>query len=352
MIQSSHRYVASAVSEQGKQLGNLPLSPDFGQAAECAYLTGVRRGLLPARMRHTDAQVTPVWDSEKHEPHVAGLRFDFGSAGGAKFSFEISSGYLQSDVADASSALVNSGALAPGELLHYSICAFPGNGDDSISTRAEQFTVESTPPPLVLVDGSLADFENARMATVDPRQGGEIPVFIDHRVIEEAKILARHAGSVEVGGVLIGHLVGDPARPEVFVHISAQIPATHTVAGAAHLTFTAETWAAARSAITLRDRGEIYTGWWHFHPHFCARCPAERRRQCVMAKPFFSPEDRCLHKTVFGRAFDVALLLSDLGEHISADLFGWQAGRIEARGYATIDSGHIRDRTLTEQEIV
>lgn len=71
-----------------------------------------------------------------------------------------------------------------------------------------------------------------------------------------------------------------------------------------------------------------------------------------MAKPFFSPEDRSLHKAVFGRAFDIALLLSDLGEHVSADLFGWQAGRIDARGYATIDSRDIPTHTPTQQEIV
>ncbi len=351
MIHSTHRYVASAVSEQGKPLGNLLLSPVFEQAAECAYFAGVRKGQLPARMRHADARVTPVWDVVKREPYVDGLCFEFSGEGDANYSSAISSGYLQPDVADASTALVNAGTLAPGEQFHYSICAFPGSSDDRVLTLGEEFTVESTPQSLLLVEGSLSDFENARVAAIDPHCDGEMPVFIDHRVMEEAKIHCRRAGAVEVGGLLIGYLVEDPESPEVFVHVSAQIPATHTLAGAAHLTFTAETWAAARSAITLRDRGEIYTGWWHYHPNFCIHCPAEKRRLCVMAKPFFSPEDCSLHKTVFGRAFDIALLLSDLGEHISADLFGWQAGCIGARGYATIESRDIPNHTLTEQEI-
>jgi hypothetical protein len=41
-----------------------------------------------------------------------------------------------------------------------------------------------------------------------------------------------------------------------------------------------------------------------------------------------------LHRTVFGRAFDIALLLSELGgSEPSYDLFGWRQGMIVARGF-------------------
>jgi hypothetical protein len=159
-------------------------------------------------------------------------------------------------------------------------------------------------------------------------------VFIDASVLAEAAELARQADDVETGGILVGQLHRDTELTEIFARVNAQIPASHTRSSRTSLTFTPQTWAAVRAAIALRAQDEIYLGWWHYHPHFCKNCPAERRGNCVLSKPFFRDEDCALHRTIFGRAFDIALLLSELGgSEPSYDLFGWRQGMIVARGF-------------------
>ena len=86
----------------------------------------------------------------------------------------------------------------------------------------------------------------------------------------------------------------------------------------------------------------LIAGWWHAHPFFCKRCPVRRRRRCALSRPVFSTDDRALHRAVFGRGFDLALLLSDLGTaRPSCDLFGWRRGVIAARGFYVLGN---RDR--------
>jgi hypothetical protein len=94
-------------------------------------------------------------------------------------------------------------------------------------------------------------------------------------------------------GVLRMHR--DPALPEIFAEVSAQVPAEHTQGTVAKLTFTAETWSAAHAAIHLRNQQEVYLGYWHSHPvrEWCKsrECSPEKQKTCHLAKDFFSEDD-------------------------------------------------------------
>ena len=136
-------------------------------------------------------------------------------------------------------------------------------------------------------------------------------------MIEETVELMVRAGGKETGGILIGHLHRDPGRRQLFLEVTAQIPAQHAEQELARLTFTPETWTAVDAALALRGKGEIQLGWWHSHPasHWCDDCPPETRRRCKSAGApsgdFFSAHDVALHRTVFPRAYSIALVLSD-----------------------------------------
>jgi hypothetical protein len=163
-----------------------------------------------------------------------------------------------------------------------------------------------------------------------------MPLFIPQRVLAEAKALSKEAGAKETGGILIGHLGRDSQLPEIFAQVTAQIPARHTEASLTSLTFTSETWTAVRNALDLRRKGELMLGWWHSHPvrEWCKDCSAESQKACAMAVDFFSAHDHALHRTVFPRAYSVALVVNDLSENDATfSMFGWRRGLLESRGF-------------------
>jgi hypothetical protein len=337
-VHCAYRFVAEATSHQGEPLGMLPLAPDFEPALQGCQLEGMRQGRLPLRMRYgPGGEIAPIWDPGRGQPYVAGARASLEAPDGGRFCFDVRKPYFQAAVETASSALVEGAKLAAGERFTYRLCAFPqpqpGTRHDPPAENA--FTVEAIPQPLHVAPGAIALLlRSARPRSTDVAQEADLPVFIDAAVLGEAAELARQAADVETGGILVGQLHRDGTRSELFARINAQIPAPHTRSSRARLTFTPDTWSAVRAAIALRARDEIYLGWWHYHPHFCKQCPPERRRNCLLSAPFFSDEDRALHRTVFGRGFDLALLLSDLGmDELSYDLFGWRQGLIAARSF-------------------
>ena len=54
----------------------------------------------------------------------------------------------------------------------------------------------------------------------------------------------------------------------------------------------------------------------------------------MFANPFFSSDDKHLHRTVFPLGHQIGLLISDLPErgHVPA-LYGWRHGVVRERGY-------------------
>jgi hypothetical protein len=53
-----------------------------------------------------------------------------------------------------------------------------------------------------------------------------------------------------------------------------------------------------------------------------------------MSRPFFSNTDIHMHRAVFPRAYQIALLVSDHGrESLEVSLFGWRHGSVVSRGF-------------------
>jgi hypothetical protein len=311
------------------------LAPDWRAALAWVHFEGIRAGRLPAVTRRGPSSVEPVWDALAGPPLVAAFRARVGAEGGAAVVREIPRAYLRPSALDAVATLVTRGVLRPGDAFRWTLHAIPTPDDPSTPLEDDAFALDEVAEALALGDAPLAPFlERATFVGPDPH-AAHVPVFVPRQVLDEAEALARAAGDVETGGVLIGRLHRD--ADDLFVEITAQIPARHTLAEATRLTFTNDTWAAVRDAIALRGGDERLAGWWHHHPGFCRirGCPPERRRTCSAGAPFFSAEDVHLHTTCFPAGQHVALLVSEAGADgaLERTLFGWWEGMVVARGF-------------------
>jgi hypothetical protein len=114
------------------------------------------------------------------------------------------------------------------------------------------------------------------------------------------------------------------------------------------LTFTSDTWTDVRRAVELRDKGEMVLGWFHSHPQlaWCRErgCSLEQQRRCLAADGFLSVDDMALHRTMFPRAFTLALVLTHSVKGIVPRLFGWRAGMLEPRGFRVLDHPLMLER--------
>jgi proteasome lid subunit RPN8/RPN11 len=338
----AYQYTLDILGEDARPLDRVVVAPDWAPALEWVRFEGIREGRLPPVTAAVPGVVEPVWDGRAGEPIVAAFRAVVIGEGGHEVAREIPKAYVRSLVQRASADLVARGVLQAGDSFRYVISAFPATRVDG--RQADGFSVEEIVQPLPLTDAPLASFFARSLPAGPDEPAGRVPVFMPRRVLDETVEIARQAGDVETGGVLVGKLRrdsgGHAAAPEIFVEITAQVPALHTVSQSTRLTFTAETWAAVQAAVTLRRQNELMAGWWHLHPDFCRlrNCPVERRARCPGASPFFSAEDVHLHATCFPSAYHVALLISDrTPEGMTWSLFGWSQGMVGARGFHVLD---------------
>jgi hypothetical protein len=319
----------------GTALLQAPLTPDWSAALEWVHFCGARRGLLPPVMADGSGTVEPIWHPELSAPYVAAFRAVIAIAAG-EVACEIPRAYVRRHAQAAAEALVDRGVLQSGEMFQYIVSAFPAAPEVIVSASSASFSVEAIDQPLPLHDAALADFARGAVES-PPLTEGDVPVFIPQAVLDDVKDHAQRSGDVESGGVLLGTLHRDAALPEIFVEVTAFIPARHTESTSTTLTFTAETWAAVRTALALRRRNETMVGWAHHHPDWCRlrQCPLERRKQCTATNAFYSAEDILLMATVFPRAFHVGLLLSESHAGFTTSMFGWRQGMVAHRGYYT-----------------
>jgi proteasome lid subunit RPN8/RPN11 len=337
MPNTGYQYVIDLLREDGSPLGQVPMTPDWEPAWEWTRFVGVRQGKLPAVMAVGPGTVEPIWHPKFGEPYVAGFRVVISGNGGGEVASEIPTAYFRGLAQQASATLVEKGALKPGELFHYLVCAFP-NDPTKPSQELPQvgrFSVEEVAQPLPLEETPLEPFLSESLLWGEGHaQEGDVPIFIPQKVLDEVAVLAREAGELETGGILVGKLHRDSHVPEIFVEVTAQIPARHTHAQPTKLTFTAGTWRAVEAAIKLRSKNELMLGWWHSHPDFCKNCEPEKRKICKLSRPFFSSEDCALQRAIFVRAFNLGLLVSDRGaDGLVYSLFGWRQGIIVSRGF-------------------
>jgi hypothetical protein len=322
-----YRYVIEMFTHDGTtSLGQYPVEVDWEPAREHLRLLGLRRG---AAFDAERIAIEPVWSEKFGEPHATGARLTAG-----ELVCEVPQSYFKPLAVEASGDLVEKEVLKTGDRFLFQLLAYRQQPEPSAPRRGG-FTVRDATPPLAFVDSSLATLQAGAMASGEG-EAADVPVFIPQQVLDEAEALTREAGSVETGGILIGRLHRDASIPEIGVVVTAQIPAQHTQSKTTALTFTAETWTAVQAAIDLRKSGQIYLGWWHSHPSFAfcnAECPPERRRVCALQRPFLSADDLVLHRTVFPKAYHVALLANHSDAGIAFSLYGWRAGAVQSRAF-------------------
>ncbi len=344
---SSYRYTADITSAAGVQLVGMPVEMNWGHALQSAGFAAARQGRVAPLMRYADeAAVSPVWDEGRGEPHVSAFRVDL-ATDGEPFHYEIPRAYAGTAVELGTGRLVSEGKLEQGELFAYELLGFTGSEPTPhAGSDGPRFSAESVAQPLNLGSDALAavqsrsDAAPASSAVSECDLGDDMPVFIHASVLEDAQAMARRAGDHEAGGILLGQLYGDTESPEIFVQVSAMIEARHTVSQRERITFTPDTWNAARAAVELRGSGECILGWVHNHPWFCAKCAETQRTKCPYRRPFFSAHDSALHGACFTGAFQVGLLVSDLGDaELSCDLFGWRRGLVVQRGFRVLGKG-------------
>lgn len=342
-----YQYAVDIVAEDGRRVGQATVVPDWKPALEWVYFQGIREGRLPAVTAAAFGTVEPIWHPQSGQPYVSGFRAVIPSNGNAEVSRVIPTAYLRALARQTSASLVEKGLLKAGEVFRYAVSAFgTPMGSMPQPANAGGFSVEEIAQPLPLDEAPLDSFFRGSLLAGGDEADGDTPVFMRRSVLDEAMELARRAGDIETGGVLVGKLyrdrtardvsVGDASACEIFVEVTAQIPAPHTLSQSTRLTFTAETWAAVRAALALRKRDELMLGWWHSHPDFCrlCNCPVERRRYCTAASPFLSAEDVHLHATCFPCAYQMALLISDsTADGMTSSLFGWWQGMVRVRAF-------------------
>jgi len=342
---SSYSWAIDYRGEGGARFGSVAIEPDWEPAIECAYFAALRRGLVPATHGPTGCAIEPVWDTTRGAPILSAARIVVPGESGREPVYEdipARSDFFRDMAREGSVEMVRRGLLSEGQSYDFEVNAYARDASAERESRGllagalEACEVDAGAP---LREKSLDILSvQARPAGRDFRED-DMRVFVAERVIEEAAEVSRKAGDREVGGLLLAYLNRSPEDSEIFLEVRAQVPALHTDATSASLTFSSETWAAGNAALRLRGQGEILGGWWHYHPEWesqkaCAKCPEERRRVCPLSRPFFSRDDVHLHRTVFSKAYHAALLMSDLGgDELDAAFFGWRHGAVVSRGF-------------------
>jgi len=136
-----------------------------------------------------------------------------------------------------------------------------------------------------------------------------VRVVIDSTVRRQIVEFALTDTGRELGGVLLGVLSGNG---EPMVQITAMIPARHTDAGSASVTFTHETW---RDILAVKDRAFAQlkiVGWFHTHPGFGI---------------FLSRFDLHIHENFFNLDWQVAYVVDPLAR--TEGFFRWENGTVQ-----------------------
>ncbi|HEV7403702.1 MAG TPA: Mov34/MPN/PAD-1 family protein [Chthoniobacteraceae bacterium] len=326
-MQTHHRFVLALTASTGEALGQYPVTPDWQPAREAVSLCRLRAGSDQPLPEDVPLSIDPIWDQAQGEPSAVGVAVSHEA-----HTVAVPLRYFRGLSQELGAKLVEEKKLGEGAKFSYELLAY--RAPAPAPPARPPFTITALPVTLPFREVEVADW-TARSAP-DGTPGDEnFPVFLEPQVLEEARACTTAAEGVETGGVLIGHLLRDRATRDLALWITAQIPAQHAPATTVKLSFTPDTWVSVRAAISLRNRGEQMLGTWHSHPAiaWCAKCPPEQQRECGLRMPFFSDDDVLLHRTVFGSAFCVGLVVTQALDGLRHGLFGWRAGLIEPRGF-------------------
>ena len=328
-----YRFALAMYREDSTSLGTVPAEPNWEPGHEWTRFYHQRKGSL-SLAANGSASVLPVWDEAAGEPYCRGYRIEIAEPGRAVVAADFSVAHFH-EVADSlASAFVKQDKLRAGERYTYELVAYRKPPE---TTVAGGLAVIDASPPVPAREATLSEYlSRAEPSGVVDRE--DMPVFVPGEVLEQIRAQTRAHEGCETGGILIGRLGRDAAAQEIFVEVTAQIPADYTLGNEVKLTFTAETWLAADSALRLRHRQETYLGWWHGHPvkRWCSArgCSLEAQRNCRLARDFFSTDDVAVMRAAFPRAWCIAIVANDTAfSDITFSMFGNRNGLMQPRGF-------------------
>jgi hypothetical protein len=334
----SYRFVIDLARPDGAALAQSPAEIDWAPAFEWGRLLALRRWRDPGSAAAAAVTVEPLWHATAGPPQVRCLRVGASLKGCPPVTDEIPLAYFQPLATKLAKSLVQESKLSAGDAFHYSVSAFPRV---NTNTHADDETAdfEDVPVPVPLGRASFSALR-ARSSVHGELDASDLSVFVPQRVVHELVERTEQAGAMEAGAFLLGRLHAASDGDDLFLEVTAQVPALHATAESTRLALTADTWNAVRNALALRRRQEQLVGWQHSHPakFWCRQdCSAEARARCALGRPFFSSDDCAVHRTVFWTAHSVALLITHAPAEMNITMYAWRRGLIQPRGFYLLD---------------
>ena len=344
MTTSDYRFAVVLFHENGDRVGSAALDVDWEPAVQCASFYFLRRGELPLNDGCGPASILPLWDRDVGQPYCRGFRVSLARDGHPPCTSDYPTSYFRSLAAKAAALFIKNGQLENDEVFRYLVVALSGDDCTSPPPPANGLQAEEQIKPLYLHQSSLGDWRR-RSKPVGLVDDDDLPVFVPQHLFDQVASQTLKERGRETGGILIGNLHHDAGLPEIFVEVTAQIPAEHTRGDAVKLTFTPDSWVAADVAIRLRKRNEIYVGYWHSHPVFewckSRECSLEKQANCRLKADFFSSDDQSVMRAIFPRGHSIALVANDTAfQDLTFSWFGWREGSIQPRGYYLMGDDH------------
>ncbi len=143
-----------------------------------------------------------------------------------------------------------------------------------------------------------------------------LPIFVYEDVLDQVIEYSESNQSREIGGFLIGDLHQDKRQ---YVEVRHFLPADKTESRAASLTFTHESWSAARREIENRFPDDRIVGWHHTHPGFGI---------------FLSGYDLFIHQHYFCQPWEVALVVDPQANEFG--FFQWRQDKVVDCGFVCV----------------
>jgi hypothetical protein len=333
-----YRFAVAMYSEDGTSLGTVLANHDFEPAYEWTRFYFQRRGQLGLDGNQAVSKVIPLWEHTLGEPYCRGYRIQIDAPGLRPVASDFPTTHFRDFAATVASRFVEQERLRAGDFYSYLLVAHPAPQSTPASGG---LSVTNASPSVPARDAVLQKFLDGATPTgvID---SDDMPVFVSRQLLAEAAERTHAEQGTETGGILIGTLWRDSRIGEIFAEVTAQIPAEHTCGTNVRLTFTAQTWAAADAALRLRNRGEVFLGYWHSHPvrEWCKgkACTLEAQKSCHLARDFFSADDDAVMRAAFPRAFSVAIVANDTAfTDLTFSMFGNREGTTQPRGFYVLE---------------
>ncbi len=332
-----YQFALAMTAEDGTSLGAIAANHDWEPVCAWTCLHFQRRGDL-ALEGNVSASILPVWSERLGEPYCEGYKVSINRRGEMALDYQFPIADFRGLAAAAASNFVAQKRLREGQLYTYSLVAYL---DPKTEVQASGLLVTNKSPIITVRPAALAGF----MQRATPNGAvapGDIPVFVASPVLEQAAAQTRSREGTETGGILIGTLRCDAVSNEIFVEVTAQIPAEYTEGSNVKLTFKPETWAAADASLKLRGCAEVFLGYWHSHPvrTWCKEkeCSLEAQKKCKLARDFFSEDDVAVMRAAFPSAYCVAIVANDTAfADLTFSMFGNREGRMQSRGFYVLE---------------